>query len=63
MQNTTTPVPSPSSEKKQRKNLIPVTGQDASEPRPYAIQNILNYSRALKVEKSKYVGIIETVMN
>lgn len=33
------------------------------EPRPHVIQNILNYSKSLSVQKSKNVGDIEIVRN
>ena len=35
----------------------------SAEPRPYVIQNILSYSKALKVEKSANIGTVENLMN
>jgi hypothetical protein len=32
-------------------------------PSDWVIQNILNYSKALRVEKSKSVGFVATVLN
>lgn len=37
--------------------------QATFEPRPHVILNILNYSKALSVKKSKSVKFIENILN
>jgi len=41
----------------------PHTSDNFAVPTNSVIQNILNYSKALRINKSKAVGIIENVLN
>lgn len=40
-----------------------ISGDSAVLPGSHVIQNILNYSKALRIEKSKAVGSVEVVLN
>jgi predicted RNA-binding protein len=44
--------------KQQPENVV-----DVLEPSDYIIQNILNYSKALSIKKSKIIDFIEVVVN
>lgn len=49
-------------EKKERESLGLISNNSA-QPSPKVINNILNYSKALRVRKTKNLGYLEFVMN
>lgn len=55
-----------SSSENQTKDLSgnhPNISGDSAVPGGHVIQNILNYSKALRIEKSKAVGSVEVILN
>jgi hypothetical protein len=53
----------PSKKSSEAGSSAEINEESMLEPRAHVIQNILNYSKSLKIQKSKSVGHIEIISN